>query len=288
VNRESSLHIAQGFARHFGVREMKLQKSTAHCYSKQIINSIIPAFALFSIACLWEGAVNVTGYPEYLLPAPSAILYRVLSDWPILVKHSMVTLTEIAIGFLVGGFCGVLLAVLITHNRFAERVVMPLALLLQTTPKLAIAPLFLIWFGYGMLPKVIMTILMCVFPVLINTAAGLRSVDSRIIELLSILKATRWQILTKVRFPTALPHFFVGLKISITLAVIGAIVGEWVGASAGLGHLILAANSQLDTVLVFAAVTAITLLGMVMYFVVYIVEHWCIHWQDSIDASGQV
>jgi len=197
-------------------------------------------------------------------------------------------LFEIALGFLVGGICGVLLAVFVTHSRVAERVIMPLALLLQTTPKLAIAPLFLIWFGYGLMPKVIMTILMCVFPVLINTAAGLRSVDGRIIEYLNILKATRWQILTKVRFPTALPQLFVGLKISMTLAVIGAIVGEWVGASAGLGHLILAANSQLDTVLVFAAVTAITLLGTAMYFIVYLIEHWCIDWQDSIDASGQV
>lgn len=267
---------------------MRNGKYTGLGHSKKIIEAFTPAIAFFTIACLWEFTVKVTGYPEYLLPAPSAILCRMFAEWPVLLKHSLVTLTEIVTGFLVGGLCGVLLAVLTTHSRLAERIIMPLALLLQTTPKLAIAPLFLIWFGYGLLPKVIMTTLMCLFPVLINTAAGLRAVDGRIIEFLNILKATRWQILTKVRFPNAIPHLFVGLKISITLAVIGAIVGEWVGAAAGLGNLILSANSQLDTVLVFAAVTAITLLGTAMYFLVYFVERWFVDRQDTIDISGQV
>jgi NitT/TauT family transport system permease protein len=267
---------------------MRIPQKIACIGSKQVANVIIPALVLLSIVCVWECTVKLIKYPEYLLPAPTAIFYRMLSDGPILLRHSIVTLTEIGIGFLVGGFLGVVFAISITHSKLAEKVIMPLALLLQTTPKLAIAPLFLIWFGYGMLPKVIMTILMCMFPVLINTAAGLRSVDSRIIEYLNILKATRWQILTKVRFPSAIPHLFVGLKISTTLAVIGAIVGEWVGASSGLGHLILSANSQLDTVLVFAAVMAVTLLGSAMYFIVYFVETWYVDWQGAIDTSGQV
>jgi NitT/TauT family transport system permease protein len=181
-----------------------------------------------------------------------------------------------------------LLAVLITHSLFAERIIMPVALLLQTVPKLAIAPLFLIWFGYGILPKVIMTALMCLFPVLLNTAAGLRSVDRRIVELLQVLKATRWQILTKVRFPTAIPQLFVGLKISVTMAVIGAIVGEWIGSSSGLGHLILAANSQLDTVLVFATLAAITFVGTSLYYLVYLIERWFLGSRDSLDTSGQI
>lgn len=248
----------------------------------------LPMLVLVAGLLLWEGFVRFTGYPQYLLPSPSAIILRAYSDWPLLLKHSGVTLLEITVGFLAGAVIGIVMAILITHSRFAERVIMPLALLSQTMPKLAIAPLFLIWFGYGMAPKIIMTILMCMFPVMINAAAGLKSVDVRIIEYLNVLKATRWQVLMKVRLPSSLPHLFVGLKISMTLAVIGAIVGEWVGASSGLGYLILSANSQLDTVLVFVAISLITILGTVMYFIVFLIEYLCVDERDSIDASGQV
>ena len=249
---------------------------------------LLPATALLGLLGLWELWVRVLGTPEYILPTPSAIFGRIVGDWALLLKEAGVTLYEVLVGFAVGAAAGLGLAIVMIHSRTLERAIMPVAVFLQTTPKLAVAPLFLIWFGYGILPKIVVVVLMTLFPVLISAMSGLRSADARLLELMTTLNASKSQVLWKIRFPGAMPHLFAGLKVAITFSVIGAIVGEWVGASAGLGHLILSANSQLDTELAFAAIFVLSLMGTALFLVVQQLEKRVLVWHDSIQTAGIV
>lgn len=244
--------------------------------------------ALGALMIIWEGLVRLMHVPVYLLPPPTAILLRIWSNHVLIAQNAWVTLLEVLAGFLFGGVVGFVIAAMIIYSRLVEQIVMPVALFFQTTPKLAVAPLFLIWFGYGILPKVLVAVLMCVFPVLISSVSGLRSTDKRLLELMFVLRASWWQVFWKARFPGALPHLFAGLKVAITLSVIGAIVGEWVGSSAGLGHLILAANSQLDTELVFASVATLAIMGSLLYLLVQKVEEFWLIWEKPISAADKV
>lgn len=243
---------------------------------------------LASIAVLagWEALVRLAGIPSYLLPPPSAIGRRVVTSSALIGSHSLVTLAEVLLGFLSGTILGFVLAAAIVHSRALERAVMPAVLFLQTMPKLAIAPLLLIWLGYGVLPKIVVATLMCVFPILINCVSGLQLADPRLLDLMKVLGASRWQVLWKVRFPGALPQIFAAAKVAITLSVVGAIVGEWVGSSAGLGHLILIANAQLDTELVFACIAILSAMGSALFYAVQGVERRYLSWSTPIQTQG--
>ena len=173
------------------------------------------------------------------------------------------------------------LAVGITSYRRFDKFITPILLFFQTVPKIAIAPLFLVWFGFGPFPKVLVAFLISFFPIVIDTAIGLRSISPEMIDLARSMGATKLQIFMRFRMPTALPYFFGGLKVAATLAVVGAVVGEFVGADRGLGYLLLVSNSNLDTPLLFASIVALTALGLILFYIIEVLEHFLIPWHVS-------
>jgi NitT/TauT family transport system permease protein len=246
----------------------------------------LPAVAFLALLLVaWEAYVRIFEVHHFILPAPTAIWETIVTQYPHLFRHTWVTAREIVLGFVIGNVAAVIMAVAIANSRLAERVFYPLIIAAQTIPKMAIAPLFLVWFGVGMLPKILITAVICFFPTVVNTVQGLRSLDPNAVNLLQLVAASRSQIFLKLQFPSALPYFFAGLRISIALAVIGAIVGEWVGASEGLGYLVMYATQTLRTDLVFAALVFIAGLGMTLYLVIVLIER-LVSWQSSDTPIG--
>jgi NitT/TauT family transport system permease protein len=225
------------------------------------------------IVLAWEIATaGLELMPAYLLPAPSAILVEIVAAAPLLLTHTLVTLTEILLGFLLGTAVGIIGALGVLYSPFIRSVIYPLAVFSQAVPKIALAPLFIVWFGFGLLPKVIITALICLFPVLINASLGLTSIDPRLMELLWSLNASRRQILLRVQIPHAVPYFFSGLQVAITLAVVGAVVAEWVGADRGLGYLLLLSNSLLQTTRLFAELVLLSAVGVLLFYLIAALE----------------
>jgi NitT/TauT family transport system permease protein len=224
------------------------------------------AFGLLLLAA-WEGGCRVFHVPELVLPPPSAIIGKIVSlstsgmIWP----HLWATLVEIVIGFLLGVFAGLLLGGLISLVPVLERLVYPYIVALQTLPKVAIAPLFIIWFGYGLSSKVVVTALVCFFPVLVSVVAGFHATDQDQLDMMKAFGASKWQTLVRLRIPSALVLIFAGLEIAAVLAVIGAIVGEFVGAQAGLGFLIVTLNFNLDVAGVFAVLVYLSVIGLILH-----------------------
>ncbi len=234
--------------------------------------SAVTAGGLIGGLVLWEALVRVFEVPSYLLPAPSAIALSIWTFHRALWTDALYTTYETVAGFTLGAGIGFALAVLVVFSRILERIVMPAAVLTQIVPKLAVAPLFVVWFGTGMAPKLAITALMTVFPVLLNCVAGLITVDRRWLELFESVCASRWQLFVKVQLPNSSPYVFAGLKVGMTLAVVGAIVGEWMGADHGLGNQILIANSQLHTDLAFASLVLLSAIGLVLFGIIALIE----------------
>jgi NitT/TauT family transport system permease protein len=246
----------------------------------------LPAAVFFLLLLAgWQAAVVVRHVSDFILPSPLAILETTIRDFPLLLRHTWTTTYEIGIGFGIGNAIAVALALLIVNFKPVERVTYPLIIASQTVPKVAIAPLFLVWFGSGIAPKVIITALICFFPTIVNTVQGLKATDENAVDLLRLVAASRLQVFTKLQFPNALPYFFAGLKISIALAVIGAIIGEWVGANSGLGYLIMYSTQTMRTDFMFAALLLVSLLGVVLYMVVALFER-LLSWRASDRPVG--
>ncbi len=240
------------------------------------------ALTLIVLIVLWEVACRIFQVPSYLVPAPSAIGSRLYEKRDLYLGHTWVTVYETLAGFALAVVIGVLAAALIVVIPPARDVIMPLLLIAQIVPKVAIAPILLIWFGYGLLPKVIIAFLVAFFPIVVNVASGLAAVERELLDLGRSLEATRWQIFWKFRMPTALPELFSGMKIAITLAVIGAVIGEFVGGNRGLGYLILVANQDLDTPLAFAALLVLSVAGILLYGVIELAERLLIPWSELV------
>ncbi len=239
---------------------------------------ILPAVFLAAIVGLWELASRFTDVPVYILPAPSAIVERLVRSWPLLWEHSIVTLTEIGIGFAVGVALGLALAIPIAYSTIFRNTIYPLIVASQAVPKIAIAPLMVLWLGFDIMPKIVVTALMVFFPVTVTAAEGFSSVDRNLLDLLRSVHASPAQIFFKIRFPHALPQIFSGLKIGITLAVVGAVVGEWVGADSGLGYLLVYANTLLDSTLLFASLILLIAIGVVLFVIVGVLERLLLPW----------
>lgn len=214
---------------------------------------------------LWELICTVFGIPEYLLPAPHHIIVKMWQKWDVLLSHSWVTLIEIALGFAIGVISGFIIALGISSSKKLSDVLYPILIITQVVPKIALAPLFLIWFGYGILPKVIIAALISFFPVVVNSTLGLTYIDSELLDLMKSISATGYQVFKKVRLPNAIPYIFSALKISILFSIVGAITGEFVGADKGLGYLIIIGNTTFDTSLLFASLTVISIIGIVCF-----------------------
>lgn len=252
----------------------------------KLTRTALPAAFIASLFVAWEMWVRIADLPDYLLPAPSEIVRQLVTSWSAgLDTDTLVTATEAIIGFTGGCLLGFVLAIAITYSKVLERMIYPIIVSSQATPKIALAPLFVVWLGFGMTPKVMITILLVFFPIVITTAQGLKSVDPSLLELLRSVSASKWQIFKKVRLPHALPYIVSGMKIAITLAVIGAVVGEWVGANEGLGYRILYAKSQLQTTLTFAAIAILVLMGIALFLTVSIVGKLITPWTRADDQQ---
>ncbi len=251
-----------------------------------MINLTYPVGTILVVLCLWHFLVSLFRFPAYILPSPAAIPSEVLKNAHLLLGHSWVTVYETVAGLGLSVALAVPLSILIVWSKTIEKAIMPLIVFSQTFPKTAIAPLFIIWFGFGLLPKVIISFLVAFFPILINTVMGLQSVEPDMLDLIHSLSATQAQVFLKVRLPSAAPHFFGGLKIAITLALIGAIIGEFVGADKGLGYLLIIANTNLDTKFAFAVLGVLMFLGAGMFFIVAKLEVWLCPWHVAMREKG--
>ena len=221
------------------------------------------------------------GIPFYILPAPSRIARLLVQDNGLLLPQAAVTLEEIAIGFAIAFVLGIGLALLIFSSPVVERAVYPLVIASQTVPIFAIAPLLIVWLGYGMPSKVAMTALIVFFPIVVNTVDGLRAADPDAVNLLLILGAKPWHVLRKIRAPAALPIVFSGVRIAVTTSVIGAVIGEWVGATQGLGFLMIHANAQLHIDLVFAAIVYLSVMAIGLFLAVSAAEWLALPWRRA-------
>jgi len=240
---------------------------------------VLIAFAAFFL--FWEAAVRFFKVAPFILPPPSSIASRLSQDWPMLLLHSLATLQEVVIGFGLSIVVGLGLATLVVSNRTAEKLIMPFVISLKTIPKVALAPILIIWFGYGMMPKIAIAFLISFFPILIAANIGLRSAEKEMIYLARSMGASTLQTFLKIRFPKALPSIFGGLRIGIVQAVIGAIVGEYLASERGLGYLQLVAQSRMDTPLLFSTVIVLSLLGVILFNLIVVAEKMCMPWAKS-------
>ncbi len=231
----------------------------------------------------WELAFHLLQVPPYIAPAPSAIWQSLVNGISrgLFIENALYTLTEALLGFACAAVCGVVLGSLIAQWRFLERTLYPYLIAIQTTPKVAIAPLFIIWFGFGMTSKVIMAGVISFFPILVNVIAGLRSTDHARIDLMRSLRASRWQIFKMVQLPSAAPMIFAGLHIAIIFSILGAIVGEFVGSRKGLGNLILQMNTNLDTAGVFAALVCLSAMGITLHLIMHWLQKRLLFWSEQ-------
>jgi len=240
-------------------------------------------FVLLVLA--WEAVVRIFSVPSFLLPAPSAVFVKLYDLRVRLFGHTLVTLYIVLSGFTLAVIVGVVLATLIAHSRFLAEALYPLLVISQVTPQVAIAPLLVIWFGHTDMPKILIAFLVAFFPMVVNTTAGLLRVDPDLVDMMRGLRASRWRIFLMIRLPNALPYIFAGMRISITLAVIGAVVGEFVAGDRGLGYVVTTGTANTDTTLTFAAITILATTGIVLFWTVGMLRRLVLPW--STDSEGE-
>lgn len=243
-----------------------------------LLSRMLPLLVAVGLILLWEAIVVVANIPDFLLPSPVSIITKMLSMPERLAMHTLVTLKEVLVGFSLALIGGVLLASLMTQIPWFGRAVFPLLIVSQTVPTIAVAPLLVIWFGPGETARLIVVFLICFFPIVVNSTSGLLRVDRDLVDMANGLKASPWRVFLKIRLPNALPHIFTGMRISIALAVIGAVVSEFVAAERGLGYLVFTASSNLDTRLVFTAVTLLAAMGIVLFQSVRLLQGFSVPW----------
>jgi NitT/TauT family transport system permease protein len=247
--------------------------------TQSALKSLLGATLTFIVmVVLWEVLVRWFKVPEWLLPSPSSIGQSMYQWQGELIHHSLVTLYETLVGYGFAIIISIPLAVAVVYSPLLQNTIYPILLAFQSMPKVAIAPLLVLWIGFGPMPKIAVVFLVCFFPIVVATASGLTAVPPALMDLIRSLSANSLQTFVKIRFPTAMPHIFVGLKIAITFAVIGAVIGEFVGSDQGLGYLILVSTSQSKTPLAFGALVILTIMSIILYYVVEFIERWVVPW----------
>jgi ABC-type nitrate/sulfonate/bicarbonate transport system permease component len=240
-----------------------------------------PVLALASLLAIWEIWLRVANVPVYILPMPSVVFARLVSDLGFFAWHGGITLLEALGGFALGAGVALIGATLMAHSRFLERSLLPIAVLVKVTPIVAIAPLFVIWFGFGSLPKIFIAALITFFPVLVNAMTGLRAVEPGALDYFRSLSSSRREIYLKLRLPSALPYLFAAFRISIPLSVIGAVVGEWFSGDRGLGSIVIVAHSNLDMPTLFSAIITLAFLGITLTLLTFYLERKILFWHSS-------
>ena len=243
--------------------------------------NLLPPLTFVAIVGLWAAVIAIFKIPAYLLPGPGGVFSRIVTDGPMLWAHSVVTLTEILLGFGLTVVTAIPLGLVIALSRLAKQVVYPPLMLMQLVPKIAVAPLFLVWLGFGMESKVFLTVLMTFFPLLLASISGFQILDDRFLYLTKSMGASSWQTFRYLRFPAALPVIFSGIKTSATIAATAAIVAEFVGANRGLGYVLLRATSTMDIELVFAVLVVLTIIGIAINYAVEFSEWAMTPWQRA-------
>lgn len=269
--------------------EARVQAENRARKSSQKRNQILaPILLLVAILVIWEAAAAILSIPRYLLPAPTEIARTMVNRIELILQQSWVTSIEVMLGFGMSVVVGVPLAMGIVRWKAFSTAVYPLLVSAQTIPKVAVAPLFIVWFGFGLAPKVLIAFLIAFFPIVINTVMGLRAIEKEKIYLARSLGLSGVETFRLIRIPDALPSIFAGMKISVTLAVVGAVVGEFVGGDAGLGYMLLIANGSLDTPLLFCGIIALTCLGFFFYYLIELVERLALPhlYSKGGDSSG--
>lgn len=257
---------------------------------RKVPNVAWSALVFTGLLVVWQAVVEIFDISAILVPAPTAVaasLVEGLQDGT-LVTHAGTTLKEVVIGFGLAVGAALVSAVLITQFRTVERVLFPLLILTQTIPKVAMAPLLIVWFGIGIASKVMTVALIAFFPLLINAILGFRSAAREEIEMLRSFGATRVQVMRRLQIPSALPHIFAGLEVAVILSVTGAIVAEFVGSSAGLGYLIQASNFTLDVARTFAVIVVLSAIGFSLHAVVVQLGKWLVFWTPSSDVKNEI
>jgi len=250
---------------------------------KTVPDAVLALGLMAAVTIAWELAIRLFHVPTFVLPAPSAVIRSLIVNRAQLANATVSTSLEIVLGFVLAAATGIGVALVIVRFERFGRALYPLIVLFQNVPKVALAPIFILWFGFDLTPKIVLIVVIAFFPVAIDMLAGLQSVDPSFVALMQSVGASRSKILLRVRIPHSLPYLMAGLKVAITFSVIGAIVGEFAGANQGLGYVIEFASTQLDTPLIFAALVAVSVLGLAFYYVVELAERLLVPWAPKFD-----
>jgi NitT/TauT family transport system permease protein len=245
----------------------------------RVRNGLWAVVLSIGLLVIWQVAVTTFHIPDIILPSPLDIMSYLDRRQALMLTHLGPTLLQTIWGFLLAVLGGVLLAVLVSLTQFGKQAVMPLLIIAQIVPKIAIAPLFMLWFGLGDLSRVLIAFLVAFFPMVINAASGFNSVSNEVVLLGRAFAKSKWEFFRRIQLPQALPYIFDGMKVSITLSITGVIVAEFVSSQKGLGYLIMFANGQLDTVMMMASITLLSLMGLVLYGFIALLSRVCVYWQ---------
>ena len=246
---------------------------------------LFPICAILILVGAWHVSVAYFGIPAYLMPPPVEVVKRLWLDAGYLLGHSVATLLTTLGGFVLSVVVGVPLGMALVASRILDRAIMPLLVVSQSFPKVAIAPLIVIWFGLGFFPKILIAFSVAFFPVVVGTVAGMKSLEPDMIDLARSMQATQIKTFLRIRLPFAMPQILSGVKVAVAFSTVGAVVGEWVGADKGLGYLLLWSNANLDTPLLFAVLLCLMVIGLLLYYAVEFLERRLIPWHVSVRAD---
>lgn len=272
-----------------GKRVLRMKK--AHIYMKRARTWIPSITVTAGLIVAWQLIVTLKDVNEYVLPAPSTIVASMVSEWDLYKAAAIPTLIAIVVGFILAVLIALPIAISMVYSPIVERALYPLLVISQVVPKVALAPLFIIWFGFGETPKILMVVLISFFPLVVDAVVGFTAARPESLMLVRSMGASKWQAFWKIRFPWALPSLFAGAKVSITLAVVGAVVAEFVGADEGIGVLINQARGNLDTTIVFGGITYLSLIGLILFALVAGLERLLVKGNRSgrgFEAAGRL
>lgn len=242
---------------------------------------VVGLLAAWELAARWDVLADLLSIEPFLVPAPTEVAEALWEDRSLLAEDAWVTLREVVLGFLLALVAGVALAILIHLSETSRRALYPLLVASQTIPIVVLAPVLVVWFGFGIVPKLLIIALICFFPITVNAYDGLRSVDPELLKMMRTLGAGRLQTLRRAELPWALPFIFSGAKIAVAVAVIGAVFGEWAGSDSGLGHLILVSSGELSTSLTFAAIAVLSAIAIGLFALLAVLERRVVTWKES-------
>lgn len=252
-----------------------------------IENKLIPIVFQLIILFIWQISIDKWKVPQYILPSPKDIIITLINIVPSITHHIYATLYEALIGFIISILVALILAILMDNVKLIKKCIYPILVVSQTIPIIALAPLFVIWFGFGILPKIIVVVLVCFFPIVISLIDGLESVDKDIVNLLKTMGASKFQIFTMVKLPSSTVNFFSGLRIAATYSIMGAVIGEWLGGDKGLGVYMIRAKNSYALDKVFAVIIIIVILSMALFGLLYLLQYYFTPWsRNKVDKKN--